>query len=1017
MPATATMAPEVLSDPIGVVVDLVCAADPALDRAMVEAVVAGIAGGRAKRRRLARALLDRPTLLADGRSPAPRVVADLLIALRKAGAEQISPPVCATCGKPLRTLQRRGQDWYCAVCGPRPRRCAACGQDRIIASIDRQGRPRCGGCPDQDGPDPLVVLVAVVTRLDPSLPASAVDAAARRVFARPAKLRQLAWVVEDRPELLTGAGAKAPIPAVLRLIDELCRAGAQTITRPACPRCRRVIGLHRRVGGQWLCRSCVAKSRAQPCSRCGTVREAATRDPHGRPLCPNCLITDPANQGTCVGCGRRRPVCARTVDGPRCQTCQSPPTMTCSICGRLAPCWISKTTGQPWCQACQQRWARCCGCGKVQPVRGGSHAEPLCARCTRPDPSFWRACPTCGKTAQLRPGPCTRCVVDRRLRALLSDEHGQLRPELAGLRRSLAGTERPDTVLRWLDRPTGPAMLRELAIGARPLSHAALDRLPDSKPREHLRAMLVATDALPARDEQLARLECWITRTIGDRDDPAQQQLLHRYAVWHLLRRLRHRNGGADTTHSQLATIRQQLRAAIVLLDWLTAHDLTLQTAGQGDLEAWLAGEQASHRLEAGHFVRWANAQKLTSLDFPATRWGGPTGVIDTQTRWQQARWLLHDTTLDPEDRVAGLLVLLYAQWPSAVSRLTLDHVHASDDGAVRLRLGREPVVLPEPLTGLVLELVASRRGHAALGDQGTSRWLFPGGQPGRPLSAEQLGERLRRLGLRPGQARSTALFQLATDLPAAILARMLGIHIAVAVAWQRASSGDWAAYAAEVSRRGKKGGLLPMTFQDHLQQVATEAVTSIPATAARDAYVVSFLVYDEDDDPRRPTLTIGYNTETRVQQVLAAQPGSELLPADAPTDEAEARWNYAFWLQNELAVIGDSTHDPVGAQLRDQWIKDSGLWFDEPEAAPTDAPDAWDAVEPMAQQITQRFVRACVQLANQLHADGLIQQIFGRPVPVLVHEVEYYDAIADQAEAANPPGVAADFVTWVRNL
>jgi hypothetical protein len=30
----------------------------------------------------------------------------------------------------------------------------------------------------------------------------------------------------------------------------------------------------------------------------------------------------------------------------------------------------------------------------------------------------------------------------------------------------------------------------------------------------------------------------------------------------------------------------------------------------------------------------------------------------------------------------------------------------------------------------------------------------------------------------------------------------MLGIHITVAVAWQRACSGDWAAYAAEISRR-----------------------------------------------------------------------------------------------------------------------------------------------------------------------------------------------------------------------
>jgi len=38
--------------------------------------------------------------------------------------------------------------------------------------------------------------------------------------------------------------------------------------------------------------------------------------------------------------------------------------------------------------------------------------------------------------------------------------------------------------------------------------------------------------------------------------------------------------------------------------------------------------------------------------------------------------------------------------------------------------------------------------------------------------------------------------------LPAALLARLLGIHIKVAVAWQHASAGDWTAYAADYSRR-----------------------------------------------------------------------------------------------------------------------------------------------------------------------------------------------------------------------
>jgi len=61
----------------------------------------------------------------------------------------------------------------------------------------------------------------------------------------------------------------------------------------------------------------------------------------------------------------------------------------------------------------------------------------------------------------------------------------------------------------------------------------------------------------------------------------------------------------------------------------------------------------------------------------------------------------------------------------------------------------------------------------------------------------------LLRLDSPPGNVTTlAALFQLATHPPAAVLARMLGLHITVAVAWQRASAGDWVAYAADVSKR-----------------------------------------------------------------------------------------------------------------------------------------------------------------------------------------------------------------------
>ena len=80
--------------------------------------------------------------------------------------------------------------------------------------------------------------------------------------------------------------------------------------------------------------------------------------------------------------------------------------------------------------------------------------------------------------------------------------------------------------------------------------------------------------------------------------------------------------------------------------------------------------------------------------------------------------------------------------------------------------------------------------------------WLFPRGLPGQPLGGGRLGDRLRAIGLHPRQDRATALFTLATELPAAVLARMLGISIYTAVGWQHAASGDWMIYAADVSRR-----------------------------------------------------------------------------------------------------------------------------------------------------------------------------------------------------------------------
>src|SRR3954453_4320562 len=185
------------------------------------------------------------------------------------------------------------------------------------------------------------------------------------------------------------------------------------------------------------------------------------------------------------------------------------------------------------------------------------------------------------------------------------------------------------------------------------------------------------------------------------------------------------------------------------------------------------------------------------------------------------------------------------------------------------------------------------------------------------------------------------------------------------------------------------------MPFGHYAKNYIVQALERTPADVAADVYVVSFYVYDEEDDPRLPTVTVGFNTEEQVAET-----------ADDASDADEARWNFAFWLQNELGVLAGTERDPEGAGLREEWIRSVGLWYED------DAHEDEDG-----DGITERFVELIVAIAQQLHAEGTITRIFGRPIPVLIHELEYYDEIAEQNLRANPDGLADDFARWIEAM
>jgi hypothetical protein len=174
-------------------------------------------------------------------------------------------------------------------------------------------------------------------------------------------------------------------------------------------------------------------------------------------------------------------------------------------------------------------------------------------------------------------------------------------------------------------------------------------------------------------------------------------------------------------------------------------------------------------------------------------------------------------------------------------------------------------------------------------------------------------------------------------------------------------------------------------------------ALRSLPTTRRADVYAVSLFVEDYEDEPAVPVVTVSVNTDAQVA-----------LRAPDAFDVDEARWNFAFWKQDPIDVIG-GPGDPAGKQVIDGSFIDAGLTYD-----PDDYSEEADAI---GRSMTEAFVQACVAAVQRLHSDGTVGAVFGGPIPVLVHELEYYEEIAEQNRVANPAGLVEPFTRWINAM
>ncbi|EOR25364.1 hypothetical protein A500_10215 [Clostridium sartagoforme AAU1] len=131
---------------------------------------------------------------------------------------------------------------------------------------------------------------------------------------------------------------------------------------------------------------------------------------------------------------------------------------------------------------------------------------------------------------------------------------------------------------------------------------------------------------------------------------------------------------------------------------------------------------------------------------------------------------------------------------------------------------------------------------------------------------------------------------------------------------------------------------------------------------------------------------------------------------ASDASDNAEVKWNFAFWLQNEKLIIGDNcgVNLEVGEKIN-HWIKENNLYYSDEEED-----ENFDKALKLGDEITRRFVELCVEVVKKFHEESVIKQKFGKALSLIIQELEYYDLIEEQNKRANTEEVIKEFADWI---
>ena len=176
--------------------------------------------------------------------------------------------------------------------------------------------------------------------------------------------------------------------------------------------------------------------------------------------------------------------------------------MSAAICGRTAPCDISRPPVNRGAYAAKQRWVACSGCGTVARSAAAPFERAVVRQMPQPRPGLLGTLPELQHHLATQHAALPRCAVDKRTARPPRRRHRHDPRRTAGLA-PCAGRRRTARRRHGLarapkgQRAAGRTRRRRAAPHPR-----ALDELPAGKTVAHLRSVLVATGLCRTRDEQ-----------------------------------------------------------------------------------------------------------------------------------------------------------------------------------------------------------------------------------------------------------------------------------------------------------------------------------------------------------------------------------------------------------------------------------------------------------------------------------------------------------------------------------